>query len=139
LRPYAQSQSLRFSLGLDDATMGRGLSLLRLALGLLLLSLKTLGFSHGRLAALLFDLLFPLFPLTLEPLLNDAIQLLLRDRLDVALRRVLPGGVLPASHHTAAVLRPGVGRHRFLQLLAHSNPSKPFTPVGDFRQFCAMT
>src|SRR5690606_21299098 len=122
--------------------MGRGLSLLRLALGLLLLSLQTLGFSHGRFAALLLDLLFPLFPLTLEPLLNDAIQLLLRDRLDVTFRRVFPGGVLPASHHTAAVLRPGVGRHRFLHLLhlfAHSNPSKPFTPVGDFRQFCAMT
>src|SRR5690606_38632711 len=119
--------------------MGRGLSLLRLALGLLLLSLQTFGFSHRRLAALFLDLLFPLFPLTLEPLLDDAVKLLLRDRLDVALRRVLPSGRLPAVVHIAAVLRPGVGRHRFLQLLAHSNPSKPFTPVGDFRQFCAMT
>src|SRR5690606_1619340 len=103
--------------------MGRGLSLLRPPFGLLFLSLETLGFSHGRLAALLLDLLFPFFPLTLEPLLNDAIQLLLRDRLDVALRRVLPGGVLPASHHTAAVLRPGVGRLHVLQLFAHRQTS----------------
>src|SRR5690606_29656674 len=100
--------------------MGRGLSLLRLALGLLLLSLQTLGFSHGRFAALLLDLLLPLFPLTLEALLNDAIQLLLRDRLDVALRRVLPSGRLPAVAHIAAVLRPGVGRHRLLHLFARS-------------------
>src|SRR5690606_6752583 len=123
LGPHAQSQSLRFSLGLDDATMGRGLSLLCLALGLLLLSLKTLGFSHGRLAALLLDLLFPFFPLTLEPLLNDAIQLLLRDRLDVALRRVLPSGRLPAVVHIAAVLRPGVGRLHVLHLFAHRQTS----------------
>src|SRR5690606_36993606 len=103
--------------------MGRGLSLLRLALGLLLLSLQTLGFSHGRFAALLLDLLLPLFPLTLEALLNDAIQLLLRDRLDVALRRVLPGGVLPASHQIAAVLRPGVGHLHVLHLFAHRQTS----------------
>src|SRR5690606_18687539 len=100
--------------------MGRGLSLLRPPFGLLFLSLETLSISHGRLAALFLDLLLPLFPLTLEALLNDAIQLLLRDRLDVALRRVLPGGVLPTSRHIAAVLRPGVGRHRFLHLFAHS-------------------
>src|SRR5690606_13593154 len=119
LGPHAQSQSLCLGLGLDDATMGRGLRLLRLALGLLLLSLETLSLGHGRLAALFLDLLFPFFPLTLEALLNDAIQLLLRDRLVVALRRVLPGGVLPASRHIAAGLHPGVGRHRFLHLFAH--------------------
>src|SRR5690606_23083514 len=101
----------------------RGLSLLRLALGLLLLSLETLSLGHGRFAALFLDLLLPLFPLTLEPLLNDAIQLLLRDRLDVALRRVLPGGVLPASHQIAAVLRPGVGRLHVLHLFAHRQTS----------------
>src|SRR5690606_1086584 len=95
--------------------MGRGLRLLRLALGLLLLRLEPLGLGHGRLAALLLNLLFPLFPLTLEPLLDDAIQLLLRDRLDVAPRRVLPSGRLPAVVHTAAVLRPGVGRLQVLQ------------------------
>src|SRR5690606_20116143 len=119
LRPHTQRQGLRLRLCLDDAAVRRGLSLLRLALGLLLLSLETLSLGHGRLAALFLDLLFPFFPLTLEALLNDAIQLLLRDRLDVALRRVLPGGVLPASRHIAAVLHPGVGRHRFLHLFAH--------------------
>src|SRR5690606_29054195 len=119
LRPHAQRQSLCLSLGLDDATMSRGLSLLRPPFGLLFLSLETLSLGHGRLAALLLDLLLPLFPLTLEPLLNDAVKLLLRDRLRVALRRVLPSGRLPAVVHITAVLHPGVGCRRFLHLFAH--------------------
>src|SRR5690606_4306059 len=103
--------------------MGRGLNLLRPPFGLLLLSLEALSLGHSSLAALFFQLLLPFLPLTLEPLLDDTIQLLLRDRLDVALRRVLPGGILPASHHTAAVLRPGVGRLHVLQLFAHHQTS----------------
>src|SRR5690606_19061061 len=99
--------------------MGRGLNLLRPPFGLLLLSLEALSLGHSSLAALFFQLLLPFLPLTLEALLNDAINLLLRDRLDVALRRVLSGSVLPSSRHIAAVLRPGVGRHRFLHLFAH--------------------
>src|SRR5690606_40000344 len=73
-------------------------------------SLETLGFSHGRLAALLLDLLLPLFPLTLEALLNDAVKFLLRDRLDFGLPGIVSGVVTSAVLVVPAVIvAPGVG------------------------------